>query len=228
MNLQTKKFIAKEFLILLLTICIAAMTFLAISSYNYFKQKKAKKLSQEITLNKSISDSLSKSLNTKTEKQFWFSDKYYKEYHLNDTYKTSRFYDEYGIPIMGQNWNLRVFERLKYLSQNDSITLLWKGKKDFDEFRGYFNFKTPKEFKMFVDKNIISRQEITNGQQSERIDIKIGTDLLERNNIKIKIIPYDRQRTLTYSIFLYSLITLFGLRYIFYAIKWSLRTLKQK
>ena len=228
MKLQIKKIIAREFLILLLSASIALVSYLVIYPYNYFKQREVDKLSQQISLNKSISDSLSKPLKTKTEKQLWFSDKYYKEYHLDDPYKTSKYYDEYGIPIMEHNSNLRVFERLKYLSQNDSIFLLWKDKKDFEEFGGRFGFQTPKDFKVFIDDNIITQDNITKSNQSDTVDNKIKADLLERDNIKTKVVPSNTQMTLTYSIFLFAIIALFGLRYIFYGIKWSLRALKQK
>ncbi len=184
MKVQINKIIAREFLVFLLAVSIALISYIIIRSYNYFKQKEEDNLSQQIIFNNNFSDSLSKPLNTKMGNQLSFSNKYYKLYHSNSMENPVKYYSETGVPIMGDIWNLRIFERLKFLSQTDSISLLWKDTKDFEDFGRHFDFATLREFKIFVDNNIIIEDNVFRNTQSDSIVVKTKSLQLEKNSIK--------------------------------------------
>lgn len=227
MKLQTKKIIAREFLVLAIAIGVAVISYLVIYSYNYLEQNTTDKLSQKIVLNNTISNKLSSPYTEKFNKQLWFANKYYKQFQ-NDKAKTTQFYNKNGIPIIGKDWNFRVFDRLMYLSHKDSLITMWNGKNFYEEFGKYFNINTAEDFKIFVDENLISQDDINKKEQSEIIYNKTRPLQIKRDILKSKINSSIEQFNIVSYIFLAFLIIAFILRYIFYGIKWSIKTLKVK
>jgi hypothetical protein len=71
MKLQTKKIIAREFLLLILAIGVGLVAFSCTYLYNFYQRTKSENLSNEISTNESIADSLNKPFDSKT-----------KQYHL--------------------------------------------------------------------------------------------------------------------------------------------------
>ncbi len=104
MILQTKKIIAREFLVLITTLIIGIIAFLSIYPYNIYHQNQVETINAQILIKKKISDSLSQSYNKKLDRQVWFSNKYINKFNLP-----------------GWSNNDKVWKRLSDLSEKDSI-----------------------------------------------------------------------------------------------------------
>jgi hypothetical protein len=214
MNIKTKKIIAREFLLLLLSIAIAIFTFLFIYFYNYFEQIQIDSFKKDISVKKSISDSLSKSYTQKSEKQFWFTNKY-----------ASKF----DISINGDYTNAKLWNRLYEIAKSDSMKFIWENSwpKELITFIKELGFETPEIFQSFILNNMLNSKDLEKDREAQKINLE--TELLETKideSYNKIVIPENQIRTAWVS-FIIAIIVLFFLRYVFFGIKWSIKTLKQ-
>jgi hypothetical protein len=106
MKHQTKKVIAREFIVLILTLVITLLAFLGTAVYNAFLNSKITPLRESFNENVKQADSLARSYNSKLQNQQWF-------YNTLDIYfnlPKSR-YKSYDI----------VWKRFQEISSSDSI-----------------------------------------------------------------------------------------------------------
>lgn len=214
MNIKTKKIIAREFLIFLICVVIALVTFLTIYPYNYFKRNQIDSLTKEISEKKLISDSLSKSYKLKTEKQFWFTDKYISKFDLprNKDYN-----------------NAKVWNRLYEIAKSDSVRYKWEKTwdKELIAFNKELGFDTPQSFQNFILTNIIYTKDIEQNKAAEKINSEVDILQNKMSETYKKIVSTESQLRTAGLAFIISVVILFLFRYLFYGIKWSIRTLKQ-
>jgi hypothetical protein len=228
MKLKVKKIIAREFLILIATITISFITFLCIYAYNHYYQNKLASLTLKNSAKRLVWDSLTNITNAKTKKQLWFSSIYYANYNFSTPERKLEFFTDSGLPIFGKSQNLKVFERLIDLDKKDSLILFFSNNNSFIEFGKLYKFKTPSDFKYFVNENTITSADLENLKKSNIILNEIRDLEIEKINTQNKIIsPKDNKHFVILAL-LYSAIILFLLRYLFYGISWSINTLKQK
>lgn len=214
MQLQTKKIIAREFLILTLTALIGFVGFLGTYSNNYFKKTKIDKLEENIVEKNRMSDSLSKSYNIKVGKQNRFFNKYFDKVNREDT--------EF-------NTSDKLWKRLSDLAQKDSIKYKWKNvwNKELISFLKETGFSDGDNFNSFIVTNTITTSDFENYNHSAKLNQEIKELKSEKDTIRSKILSINQQIAFGFKCFIVASIILFGARYLFYAVRWSIRTLKQ-
>jgi hypothetical protein len=212
MNLKTKKTIAREFLYFLISCAIGIITFTATYISNTIKKNQIQNIEAKIFDKKNISDSLSKQFKNKIDNQSWF----YVEFNN----KVSNHYKSYE----------KLWKRLENLSLNDSVEYKWNNhwEKSLINFNNEMGFKNPKEFNNFIIKNSLTKNEKYIKDLSTKIELEIMTLYKSKKQIINKIHPPEIQSEYGKLAIIISLIILFGLRYLYYSVKWSLKILKVK
>ncbi len=215
MRLQIKKILAREFLLLTITISLGFIVFLLTYPYNLYRQNNASKLEVIIHENTNLADSLSKAFELKTTNQEWLHKKVLDEYDVG----TNPLYTKDGI-----------WEQLTFLAKTDSIKFRWgtKWKEEWTPFFKKIGFANPDSLKKFVNSNTIQDNDIEMKNRSK--ELKKETINFKDENLKIKnkVLSYSEQINFGISAFIILGLLLFVLRYIVYAVQWSLKTLKEK
>lgn len=215
MKLTTKKIIAREFLIIILVLTIGLISFLCTYPYNAYKRNQVEKKSIEISEKSKKVDTLSLSFKNKIDQQNWFFDKY------------SNHWDISGDKI---NTSDKLWKRLDFLALNDSIKYKWQNvwDKELLAFNKEIGFTNPDEFKSFIDKNRITKIDSLNFDSSLAINSEIALLTKNKKDYESEILSYNEQIKFGLKVLIICFIILFGFRYLFYSLKWSLKTLKQK
>ena len=215
MKLTTKKIIAREFLIMILVLTIGLILFLCTYPYNAYKRNQVENKSIEISEKSKKVDTLSLSFKNKIDQQNWFFEKY------------SNHWDISGDKI---NTSEKLWQRLDFLALNDSIKYKWQNvwDKELLAFNKEIGFTNPDEFKSFIDKNRITKIDSSNYDSSLAINSEIALLTKNKKDYESEILSYNEQTEFGLKALIICFIILFGFRYLFYSLKWSLKTLKQK
>jgi hypothetical protein len=216
MKLTTKKIIAREFLTLTLVLTIGLISFLCTYPYNAFKRKQVENKSAIISEKTKLTDSLSISYKTKLDKQNWFFEKFSNHYDLSDD---TTFDERYEIWKKFDNWALK-----------DSINYRWEHEwgGENTSFLKSIGFPNPKSLQSFIEKNRITKMDSSNFNSSLAINSEIALLSKSKNDNDSKILSYSEQIEFGLKALIICFIILFGFRYLFYSLKWSIKTLKQK
>lgn len=214
MKLQTKKIIAREFLILIVTALIGLIGFLGTYSYNYFKKSKTDNLNESIAEKNKIADSLIKPYNIKIGKQNWFFDKYFARVNREDA--------EF-------NTSDKLWNRLDNLAQEDSVKYKWEKvwSKELISFMKETGFQSGDSFNSFIIANRITTDDFENHNRAKKLNREIGKLESEKEAITSKMLSANQQVAFGFKCFIVAVIVLFGIRYLFYAIRWSIKILRQ-
>jgi len=213
MNIKSKKILAREFLIFIVMVVFGVIIFACLYFYNSYQENKIDHISELITNKEFKIDSLQNPVNIKIERQDW----YYKEI-------TKDF--NFTIP---QARELKTFWSMVYrIAKNDSINYRWNNQwsDNVIKFHNNIGFNTPKELEEFIIVNTLSENDSL--KLKKVIDYKDEIYGLEKQkeNRERKIISDWRMKDWTIAIIISLICIFFVFRYLFYAIKWSLRTLK--
>lgn len=214
MNLQTKKIIAKEFLVLTLVLGLGLICFLSIYPYNAYRNSQVENLSKNINVKTKLVDSLRYSYNSKAEKQNWYFEKVSSEFDHDSKYNTKE----------------KVWNRLDDLAKKDSIKFKWEKvwSKELIAFNKEVGFETPESFKVFIEANRIQKLDTDKYNQSLKPNQEVTQLTADKSEIENKTLLSGQQFEFGIKSLIFLSIIFFGLRYLFYAIKWSLKVLKQK
>lgn len=214
MKLTTKKIIAREFLSLILVLTIGLVSFLCTYTYNIFQLNQAENKSTKISEKTKLADSLSILYKSKLDKQDWFVQKFNNHYNFTD----DNIRDD------------RIWKMYDNLAEKDSIKHKWENNwhKSFVEFIKEIGFSNPLAFHSFIEKNRITKLDSSNYDSSVAISMEIALLLKDKKDNESKILSYNEQTEFGLKALIICFIILFGFRYLFYSLKWSLKTLKQK
>ena len=215
MNKRVKKIIAREFLILLVLIVLTSLVFVCVYPYNSYQKNKIEKIDSSINEKEKLTENLHKSVNEKIKEQEWFYEKVSSEFDI-----TNSEYSE-----LKTLWPI-----LQRIAENDSTEYRWNNKweKSLIDFHKSIGFKNGKELEAFIEKNSISSNDSIQLKKSEKIRAEIGKLKEQRTELKYKTLNDNDKLDLVGGIGLALFGILFILRYLIYAVKWSLRTLKEK
>jgi len=215
MRLETKKIIAREFIMLIATLALAIVAFLGTYIYNFYQHNQVDKLDKRISDKTVIADSLTKPYNSKLNNQKWFYDKNNEKVDLSDA--------EYNSPY-------KLWKRLYDLSVKDSIKAkfdkVWTV--EIKDLLRELNLETPEKLKTFIDNSRITQTDSSNFSKASIIYSELSSIKSVKRNHQDKVLDINKQLRFGMWTFIIGLICLFGIRYLYYAIKWSLKTLKQK
>lgn len=213
LTMQTKKIIAREFLVLVILALLSSISYFSTYVYNYFNQNQKDSLKTEIKQHTIIKDSLSKIISEKEYAHVWF----YKE--------VSKEYDVYKNNSVEKWWS-----RSQSLAKNDSIKIIWetKWKKDTKiiQFFNKIGFPNSDSLQNFIITNSYSKLELKTKNKADSLTKIITT--LNKTYSTTSILSQNQQLEFLWKSILVLFILVFALRYLFYAIKWSIKTLKDK
>ncbi len=214
MKLRTKKTLAREFLILTVVFASGVVCFLCTYPYNYLRNNQVDKISKTVAEKTRHADTLSQSYKSKTQNQDWFFKQYSNKFDIeNSKYNSKEI----------------VWNRLYDLAKKDSLKLKWgKWEKETIENFKEMGFPSPESLKELIDTNIISSTDLNNYNQSVRITQELKALNKQKNKIEAKILSFKRQIEFGIKAAIFFAIILLGLRYLYYAIRWSIKTLKKK
>jgi len=248
MKLQTKKVIAREFLILLFTFFISAIVYFSIYPYNYFKKENINKILKKVSNNEKIADSLIAIFKLKNEEQLSFHQKLYEYIYLADHSNVSAglgnidkkkdFFDDIEMysfetyqyieknkPIYLRNENLIEFDTsLNYLVKIAKIKV--HSDNSFSNFGSFIKIFHIQSFKNYLINYLITPKDISNKNEAKEIRVNNKKLLEQAHNLKIDIFSIDDQIHFSFIVFVIISLILFAIRYIYYSIKWSLSVLK--
>jgi hypothetical protein len=226
MDLQTKKIIAKEFLVFIITLLIGVVAFLSVYPYNSFRQHQLSDVNQEISIKQSLADSLNQIssqyiLNEDGLPIFIYSHSQ-QQYLLNNTYQALK-----------NNLSGLTTPQNKYdsLMQNDIDYRQRAYKALLENVKG-FKLSYAVFVRVLSVDSLKSENEPLNYEQLRNESTKLKTEIgrLKYNEyprISSQILSFNNQLHFTLIIFLISVFILFILRYIYYGIKWSMKIIKQ-
>ena len=85
LTMQTKKIIAREFLMLVLLVLLSSIFYFSTFVYNYINENQKNQIKTEINKHKIIKDSLSRIIEQKKYAQDWFFKEVTNEYDVYNT-----------------------------------------------------------------------------------------------------------------------------------------------
>ena len=213
MRKQSKKIIAREFLLLILTVVVSVVVFLFTYICNSYHTNASEKIENKIFSMMASVDSLVFQFNNKTNKQTWFYNK------INEIIDV----DEY---VSAE----KLWEGQLELAKIDSIRWPWLDKNFIEEaaFLKKIGFESDSDVRKFILVNTIS--ELDSSNRSKSVELRNEIKNLEKSKIN------HEEHILTFKdqivVLQYSMCTLlfifFIFRYLIYSIKWSIKTLREK
>ena len=215
MQLHTKKVIAREFILFIITILLVAGAFAGTYIYNFIQNNQVMQLDDRIVKKTVMAGSLAKPYKLKMQNQQWFYDKNNEIVDLTHTDMNSPY---------------KLWQRLDYLAATDSIQIkldsVWTP--EIKELLVTIDFDNPQKLIAFIDKNRITETDSADFAKATTVYSEIEKVKQLKAVYKAKMFPFDKRVSFTMWIMGIALIVLFGLRYLIYAIGWSVKILKQK
>ena len=210
MKVRTKKIIAKEFILAVITLTISIIAFFITFPYDYNFNRKINKLNTSIDKMIKTADSLSADYDKKADNQDYFFSEFNNKY--GEFYKSKE----------------ELFIRLDELLKKDSIKIKWEKvwDKDLINLHISLGFPNSESFINFLSQNIITDNDRAFKNESDSLKIKIEGSKLKINIFNSKKLTFADRINFSLMIFLCVIFFLFLLRYIFYGIQWSLKILK--
>lgn len=214
MTNRQKRIIAREFLIFTTVIITEIVLFCFVFFYNSYQTNQIKN-TEEIISNKTKSiNNIISPINQKKKNLDWFFRKVFSEFDVsNSVYSTPETF-----------WPI-----VQRMAKNDSTEYRWNNKwsKEIIAFYKKIGFENGKKLQDFILTNAIDSKDKARLNEVSEMQIQIAQLNKAKYNLKNKI--YDSKQTK--NLMLKGLLILFGLlfilRYLFYAIVWSISTLKE-
>jgi hypothetical protein len=237
MKVQTKKVIAKEFLYLLLVIALGLVCFLSTYLYNLYLNNQDGNLDKIIVQKEKLADSLKNLLNVKNDpfkkyggyeiiptkkisiNQFAekIKEKYPEYFKIDDRILVEKVIAKYPVYLASVD-----ITGLKGISDSvDGLPILKKKKSSRENWDNYM------EIKLSSNDSLGFPPPFKTWKQSEKIKSELIKANFEKLQIETKVLSFKDQVALGCKALIFFFIMLFGVRYLYYAAKWSIITLKQ-
>ena len=160
MQLHTKKVIAREFILFMITIVLVAGAFAGTYIYNFTQNNHALQLDEKMVSRTALADSLAKPYKSKMQNQQWFYDKNNEIVDLTHTEMNSPY---------------KLWQRLDYLAATDSIQIkldsVWTP--EIKELLVTIDFDNPQKLTAFIDKNRLTETDSTDFSRAAAIFTEI-------------------------------------------------------
>ena len=215
MKLQTKKNIAREFLILITISVMSLISFVLIFPYNLLRQHQIDTLTKDIYHKTEFADSLTDSYNRLNIKQ-QSKDNFIKQVHnaiVNRFGKDNVVdYNEFYNKITtDKNYAKQVHNQLSIDYGKDNVISFYDFNKNLVDVK-----KANDSIPYYTERK----------KQADNIYIEISS--LEKNKEYAQSKIFSSKEQIHFAVIILKiLLSLLFIRYIFYSIKWSIKTLKQ-
>ncbi len=194
---------------------IALIIFLLVYPFNWYCNFKSEGV-QALIKSKTIqSDSLINHYNSKLKQQQWFYEGNLKEY---------------DVTSLGHNSYADLWTRLEVIYNADSIEYKYSKTwdKDLIAVLDKLGFHNAIEFKDFIAKNRITQTDKANKSKSDDIKNEISKLNFEKRIWELKALTTGEQMGFAIKALIIALIFLYPIRFLYWLIAWSFKTLKQK
>lgn len=195
-------------------ISLGLLIFSCIFPYNSYQNKQVNKIENSILEKEKTADRLYKSVNAKRKNQEWFYNKVSSEFDISNS--------EYSE--LKTLWPI-----LQRIAENDSTEYRWKNKweQSLIDFHKGIGFKNAQELEKFIETNSLNTKDSIQLEKFNLIRNEVSTLKKRKIELETKVFDeHDRMNLLAgIGILLFGI--LFILRYLFYAVKWSIKTLKE-
>ncbi|MCB0401699.1 MAG: hypothetical protein KDD41_06415 [Flavobacteriales bacterium] len=193
------KIIAREFLLIILSIIILGIAYVSIKIYNYYHESKIIELEDKIDIEKNQLESIN--FYEKKYNQKWLYEKYQVHYSYN-----------------------MFWDRLQQLAEKDSIQYLWnRMNQENNDFLFSIGFNHHTDFQEFILLNSFNIEDKRKYKNILKIKIDLKNEKLFHESKNIN--NYEIKKLLK-SLSIILLLLFFIIRYLYYSIKWSIKTLK--
>lgn len=210
-----KKIIAREFLILLSVAILWSVIYFSVFQYDNYQIKQFNNFTSKIKTENSKKIFDEKQIIIKNENQEWFAIKLFEKFDIFNAKKTE-------IESLWLDY--------KNIVDSDSLKYLWNNKwdKKLINFYNESGFKSSIDLKLFIQKNLINSKDSMTINHIREHSKKINNLTAERGLIENKI--YEKYEFINFNYYsiLILLLIFFFIRYLFYAIKWSLKVLEDE
>ena len=215
MKISIKKIVAREFVFLTLLGVLGVCFFLLMFAYNIVRHHQNESYTREIQQKTSIIDSISKSYRTKILNQEWYFEKLNGQFDLGHLNKHEIW------------WSHSVLQ-----AKNGSIVLLWNGKwsqeKSIIDFFYDIGFLTADSLQRFIINNTFNKTDLSNKVKAAKLQKDVSEIERRQKKIEAKILTSDQRISFSEKFLIVLGLMLFGMRYTYYGIKWSIKTLKNE
>ncbi|WP_291122942.1 hypothetical protein [Flavobacterium sp. UBA6046] len=220
MKVQTKKVIAKEFLYLLLVIALGLVCFLSTYPYNFYLNNRDGNLGKIIVQKEKLADSLNKIENNL---QSIDAPKYKLWRALNSSRYYTKSYDDFEKQFSIID---RINKLYRALNQSGYYT-----KSSTEFINQYFSDVKNDPFAEFggheIKDSLPPPPKYKKWKESEKIKSELIKANFEKSQIETKVLSFKDQVAIGCIALMLFFIMLFGVRYLYYTVKWSIITLKQ-
>jgi hypothetical protein len=216
MKKEHKKVLAREFLFLLGSVVISLIVaWIWILPYNWYQENKAEALQIQIDEIQSEIDLIESNIGEKLQNQKWIFSKIIESYDLTDTQYDTR----------SKLW--KAYTK----SVNDStIVEKWNTTWVDNGAREYYislGFENPEEWRSFIVKNTFSESDSIHLERiNELLNYQNETEYKRKEAFYAQWISEDEQFLALYISLGVIFSFTFFLRYLFYAVKWSMKQVR--
>jgi hypothetical protein len=213
MNVRWKKIVARECLVFFSLVGIVLLTYIVILVFNHFKSNEVSRLEVETHLKRVAADSVVQNVWQKNETQNEFTKSYVRYFKLSKEEFT----------------NSKVWNQFYKVARADSMAYKWENEyKDWAvPFLKKQGFNSPDEFQSFILKNILNTKDINDNRLAIKLYAERDSLQSKLDTARKKIVTTNGLTRTIWITVAISFFVLFVIRYIYYAIKWSIKTLKQ-
>ncbi len=215
LNLKKKKIIAREFVFFVIILFITLLGFLYTVYYNSHLNKKIAHTKAQIESNTNRAHPLAKVYSDKLQKQKWFYSRVNEKFDID--------------PIHILNYEM-LWSNFQRIVEHDSMAIRFNQTWSPDIRQGYIDigFKSAEQLQSFIQRNIITENDIKNNNEASHLYASNQGFVWDADNMSGLFYNSPKQLLFSLYTFLWAMAILFGLRYLFYGIVWSAKTLKQK
>jgi hypothetical protein len=121
-----------------------------------------------------------------------------------------------------------AWRSLEQFLKDDSLKIIYNKNKNFADFIKRIGFENEDKWQNFIKENIFSISDLQKKKESNDLLMETQKIKNQKDSIHKHILTLTEQvNTSLYVVFIFGLLA-FVVRYIFYGIKWSIKTLKYK
>ena len=219
MKLNTKKIVAREFILIVVFMCLVALTYLYVYVYNEFCSYKAQTIEEEcrpkISANERKIDSLNIELETKRYNHVWYYESIFGESPYSSEAAESYWSETFVTGMLRYKKGDVMFD-FDNKGHQDKNAVIEAGRQFLKE--NNYNLKDSVAMKEILTLKKESTDLLELSRYWDRSRMSMSSDD-DDNNEADRFIKYS-------TIILFSII--FLLRYFYYAVGWSVKVLKQK
>lgn len=225
-----KRKIAIEFLLLVAAFIISFIVFCLTYVYNSYRLNQIKKVDVLINERKKSVESILQVYHVKIEKQLKFRSDL-MTFILQHNHRPTKnpwddidFYEPNPVYYLPSG-NIDIFDTsLRYFKKNNKLH--YDLISNFSEYGKHFSFSHVNDFKSFIKKNQIDDVDKGKFIRSKVIENECAILSKKKQNLNSAILLFDEQINLGIITLIILIGILFPLRYLYYAIRWSLNALK--